>query len=119
MDNKIKAFTIIELMIVLAFIAVLLAIAIPNYLKTSTASTKTICINNLKQIDAAIEQWAADHSIEPGTVPTAEQESQIYSYVEGRAPKCPSSGKYILNAFASKPQVSCTRGESEGHKLPE
>jgi len=114
-----KAFTIIEIMVVLAVAAILLAVALPNFLKSSKISTKTICINNLKHIDAAVDQWATDYNIPPGTLPADSQEDAVYGYVKGGKPKCPSGGEYTIHAVGSKPQASCGREESEGHKLPE
>ena len=114
-----KAFTFIELMIVLTIIGLLLAIGLPNFFTSSRASSKAICINDLKLIDAAADQWATDNNIQPGTVPSPEQEAEIYTYVRNGKPKCPSSGEYAIHAIGSSPQVTCNRGESEGHKLPE
>ena len=55
--NK-SGFTLVEIMIVVAIIGLLAAIAIPNFIKARTTSQKNACINNLKQIDGAIQQWA-------------------------------------------------------------
>ena len=110
-----KGFTLIEIMIALAIIAILLAIAIPNYLMTGSISKKTICINNLKQIDAAIDRWAMENNKSDGIMPTDE----IYDYVKNPAKvPCPSGGGYTLYPVGNKPQVTCNF-ESEGHKLPE
>ena len=114
-----KGFTIIEIMVVVIIIASLVAIASLNYLKSNKTSAKAVCINNLREIDKAIDQWALDHNIPDGTPPTSEQEDEIYGYISGRKPECPSKGEYTIEAVGSRPQVRCSRGESEGHKLPE
>ena len=49
-------FTLVEIMIVVAIIAVLAAVAIPNFIKYRKSSQATACVSNLKQIQAAKEQ---------------------------------------------------------------
>ena len=47
-------------MIVVAIIGLLAAIAIPNFIKARATSQQNACINNLKQIDGAISEWALE-----------------------------------------------------------
>ena len=54
-------FTLVEIMIVVAIIGLLAAIAIPNFVRARTQSQKNACINNLRQIDGAIQQWALEN----------------------------------------------------------
>jgi len=65
-----KGFTLIELMIVIAIIAILAAILIPNFLHARAESQTAACEGNEKQIATALEEYAVDHS---GTYPATAQ----------------------------------------------
>jgi prepilin-type N-terminal cleavage/methylation domain-containing protein len=113
-----KAFTLVEIMIVLVILAIMLAIAVPNYLNSGKTSQKTVCIANLERIDSAVDQWAIDNHMAAGAVLSESQEEDMYSnYVKGGKPKCPSGGTYTIHGVGTKPQVTCSH-EDEGHKLP-
>ena len=64
-------FTLVEIMIVVLIIGILLAIAVPNFVKARESSRQKACIANLKQIEAAKEQWAMDTKAAPTDTPTA------------------------------------------------
>jgi prepilin-type N-terminal cleavage/methylation domain-containing protein len=59
-NNK-AGFTLVEIMIVVAIIGLLAAIAIPNFVKARQNSQTNACINNLRQIDGAKQQWALEN----------------------------------------------------------
>src|SRR6187401_2388668 len=65
-SNK-AGFTLVEIMIVVAIIGLLAAIAIPNFVRARKTSQTNACINNLRQIDGAKQQWA----LETGAISTA------------------------------------------------
>jgi prepilin-type N-terminal cleavage/methylation domain-containing protein len=64
-------FTLVEIMIVVAIIGLLAAIAIPNFLKARSTSQMNACINNLRQIDAAKQQWALETGQSGSALPTS------------------------------------------------
>ncbi len=60
MNRLQKGFTLIELMIVIAIIAILAAILIPNFLHARAESQTAACEGNEKQIATALEEYAVD-----------------------------------------------------------
>jgi prepilin-type N-terminal cleavage/methylation domain-containing protein len=78
--SRMAGFTLVEIMIVVAIIGLLAAIAIPNFLKARSTSQMNACINNLRQIDAAKQQWA----LETGQKSTAATTGSILMPFLGR-----------------------------------
>jgi len=59
--NKRRAgFTLVEIMIVVAIIALLAAIAVPGFLRARKRSQASKILNDLRMIDAAIDQYAIE-----------------------------------------------------------
>lgn len=55
-------FTLVEIMIVVAIIALLAAIAVPNFLRARKRSQATQVLEDLRLIDAAIDQYAIENN---------------------------------------------------------
>jgi len=62
-----KAFTLIELLIVVAIIGILAAIAVPNFLNAQLKAKIAATMGNMKAIGSAIEMYALDNNGYPNT----------------------------------------------------
>lgn len=100
-------FTLIEIMIVVLIIAILLAIAIPNFLRARESSRAKSCQGNLRQIETAKEQWAMDNRMSATDTPTAT--NLVTEYMKGTddtLPLCPSNGTYTVANMSTRPSCS-------------
>jgi len=64
--TKRGGFTLVEIMIVVAIIALLAAIAVPGFLRARKRSQASKIINDLRLIDAAVDQYAIETSKKSG-----------------------------------------------------
>ena len=55
-----RGFTLVEIMIVVAIIALLAAIAVPGFLRARKRSQATRVLNDLRLIDSAVDQYAIE-----------------------------------------------------------
>jgi prepilin-type N-terminal cleavage/methylation domain-containing protein len=117
-----KGFTLVEIMIVVAIIGVLAAIAIPNFIHTRAKSQATACINNMRQIDSAIQQFAMEKGLKSGD--TINYPTDITPYIKLNAnsslPSCPGSGVYTPTLVGNIPSVVCSLSDTVDppHILP-
>ena len=61
-----RAFTLVEIMIVVSIIALLAAIAVPGFMRARKRSQASRIINDLRLIDSALDQYAIEHDKKTG-----------------------------------------------------
>lgn len=114
-------------MIVVAIIGMLAAIAIPNFVNAREKAKRTACIQNLKQLDGAKQQWSIENRAAQTATPTP---AQIQPYLGrgtgGVLPTCPSdqantfATSYSLNDLQTVPTCLIqpgVAGDITGHRL--
>jgi prepilin-type N-terminal cleavage/methylation domain-containing protein len=115
--NTLRGFTLVEIMIVVGIIGMLATIAIPNYVKARGEAQRTACINNLRQIDGAVQAWAlalTKDSSDPVTY------QDISGYMNN-AVVCPAGGNTFADSYALSTvdaRAVCQR-HPDTHKLPQ
>jgi prepilin-type N-terminal cleavage/methylation domain-containing protein len=113
-------FTLVEIMIVVAIIGLLAAIAIPNFVKARATSQANACINNLRQIDAAANQYALEAKLTTGATisfPTA-LTPYIKMNAAGSIPGCTAGGTYSDGTVGAVPACSLGSTVTPAHVLP-
>ena len=102
--NLQAGFTIIEIMIVVLLLGLLAAIAIPNFIRSRTSAQTNVCINNLRTIDYAIQQWALE---EKQQTQATVHFSDISAYLKSSV-LCPAGGttfgdSYLISVVGAQP----------------
>jgi prepilin-type N-terminal cleavage/methylation domain-containing protein len=110
-------FTLVEIMIVVAIIGMLATVAIPSFVKARNTAHQKACINNLFQINGAINTWATEMNKGPGQAVTF---NDISGYLQNLV-ACPAGGttfedSYSITTVDAPP--TCQR-IPDSHKLPQ
>ena len=109
LNTKHAGFTLVEIMIVVAIIALLAAIAVPNFLRSRKRSQATQVLEDLRILDSAVDQYAIETNRPGGFAPTF---ADLQNYIKTGTRLHTSGNKDILNnsfgtfAVDTPPKVS-------------
>jgi prepilin-type N-terminal cleavage/methylation domain-containing protein len=111
-----KGFTLIEILIVVLIIGILLAIAIPNFMRARATSRTKACVSNMRQIDSAKQQWAMDNNKVGTDTPAS---ADVLGYLSAAVmPTCPEGNTaYVIGTVDTK-QVCPNVGTFADHVQP-
>jgi prepilin-type N-terminal cleavage/methylation domain-containing protein len=103
-------FTLVEIMIVISIIGLLAAIAMPSFLTARARAQQNTCLDHLRIIDGAKQQWALENHGTTSDTPTG---SKIQPYLgrgnNGNLPICPAdpnqtfATSYNINDMSTTP----------------
>lgn len=113
-------FTLVEIMIVVAIIGLLAAIAIPNFVHARTTAQTNACINNLRQIDGAKQEWALETKQAATATPgTTDIQPYMGRGSGGSLPYCPldSTASFTASYTVGSVQVTPTCKITTTHVL--
>lgn len=106
MYNK-KAFTLVELLLVVTILGILAAIAIPRISTSAVTARANACATNIATMNTQIELYRADTDAWPATLATVTGDP---NYFPDGAPTCPSGGTYTMDGTTYR--CSC---DASGH----
>jgi hypothetical protein len=91
--------------VLLFFVGLVSAIALPAFAKARDAAQTQACVSNMRQLSAAKEQFVSEKGCKPGDV-IADQDLSTYLSKGVGQLKCPKGGHYTLSPAGEAPACS-------------
>jgi hypothetical protein len=102
----------------IGFFLLIMAIAIPNFIRARDVSIARRCQRNIRQIDIAKQQWAMEKGVRDLEVTPSWEDISRYMTAQ---PVCPKHGSYAIMSMGELPTCSVgdngTRSEYDDHAL--
>ena len=99
-----RGFTLIEMMIVVAIIAILVAILVPNFIRARSQAQTAACQANIKEVATALELYQTDNEKYPASGDAAASNTDLQPYLN-QTPVDPAAGpgqhyKFVVSTDA-------------------
>lgn len=107
MNKRQKGYTLVEVMLVVAIIAMLTAIGVPSLVRARLTSQRNKCMGNARLIRQAIEQYATEHD-KPSSYEPLSSASESTEYLKGnKLPVCSEGEEYSVSGTMTNLVISC------------
>jgi hypothetical protein len=110
-------FWVVALCVIVFLVAIMLPQVIPQIALYRPSQPANACINNLRQIDAAAQQFALEYHKTNGEAINYPTDLTPY-FKNGRIPPCPSGGTYSIKKVGDAPICSLGINVTPAHVLP-
>ena len=110
-----KGFTLVEIMIVVAIIGILIAIAMPSWMKARENSQAASCIEAQEKMEGAVGTWALDTGAPSDTTPGTDVLIGKTLYLK-RKPICPV-GKTDIPPTSLSGTITCPNTISDHDRV--
>lgn len=114
-----KGFTLVEIMIVVAIIGIIIAIAVPAFLRARENARGRACQENLSKIDGAVQQYAIEHKV--GAAASVEMTDLVLADGTGylkTTPVCPSDESNYVMGTTINDDPTCPNGTATTDYTP-
>ena len=117
--KKTSAWHYLEIIVAAVLLIFLLLIVVGNFCNHCT-SCGNACINNLRQIDAAANEFALEHGKTNGEAISFPTDLTPYIKLnsEGKIPSCPAGGSYSIRRVGDVPTCSLGTTVDPPHVMP-
>ena len=110
----------IRLLLYFSGIGILAAVGLPNFIKSRSTCCGNACINNLRQIDSAVQQFALEKGKTNGEAVNFPNDLTPFIKLDknGKIPTCPKGGVYSIKKIGEPPTCSLGTTVTPAHVLP-
>jgi prepilin-type N-terminal cleavage/methylation domain-containing protein len=115
-----RGFTLVEIMVTVAIIGLLAAIALPSFLSARARSQANACINNLRIIENASDEFALETGKTTGARVRLNRDLTPYIKLNviNKIPSCPAGGVYSDRIIGQLPTCSLGYTVTPAHVMP-